>query len=263
LPHDQEESVTNQATAHVLIAVTAPTAENATEWATTVSDLVQAEYGDTMRLAVRVSPPAAAPSAPADRAALRDRIAEALAAVLAECDAIEADYRNQHDEVAVGTRAAIIRIRARVAVLEQQPAVLPTPADRAALSARLWAVAEHNIIAEWICCEPINPKHELCVQGDATLRMVKALLVDDPEAIRPAPLLDAVLAVLPAPADRAAEWRAVAQRVRERAETCTSSLRLAMRTVADGIDCDADEIGPSRMAVVARRADTAGEQPAN
>jgi hypothetical protein len=147
LPHDQEESVTNQATAHVLIAVTAPTAENATEWATTVSDLVQAEYGDTMRLAVRVSPPAAAPSA---------------------------------------------------------------PADRAALSARLWAVAEHNIIAEWICCEPINPKHELCVQGDATLRMVKALLVDDPEAIRPAPLLDAVLAVLPPPANRAAVLREAA-----------------------------------------------------
>jgi hypothetical protein len=71
---------------------------------------------------------AVVPSAPADRAGLRDRIAEAIA----ECAAIEADYRDQHDEVAVGARAAIIRIRARVAVLEQQPAVLPTPADRAA-----------------------------------------------------------------------------------------------------------------------------------
>lgn len=76
------------------------------------------------------------------------------------------------------------------------PAFAPT--DRAALSARLWAIAEHHIVAEWICCEPINPEHDLCVQGDATRQMVKALLVDDPEAIRPAPLLDAVLPVLPA-----------------------------------------------------------------
>jgi hypothetical protein len=79
-----------------------------------------------------IATPAAAPSAPADQTALRDRIAQALAAVLAECNAIEADYRDQHDEVAVGARAAIIRIRAQVAVLEQQPAVLPTPADQAA-----------------------------------------------------------------------------------------------------------------------------------
>ncbi|QDN57354.1 hypothetical protein [Streptomyces sp. S1D4-20] len=79
-------------------------------------------------------------------------------------------------------------------LLAAAPASPSAPADQAALSARLWAVAEHHIVAEWICCEPINPKHQLCVQGDATLRMVKALLVDDPEAIRPAPLLDAVLA---------------------------------------------------------------------
>jgi hypothetical protein len=97
-------------------------------------------------------------------------------------------------------------------------AVSSAPADRAALSARLWAVAEHRIVAEWICCEPINPKHDLCVQGDATLRMVKALLVDDPEAIRPAPLLDAVLAVLPEPADRAAIYREVADRLAADAE---------------------------------------------
>jgi hypothetical protein len=88
--------------------------------------------------------------------------------------------------------------------------VSPAPADRAALSARLWAVAEHNIIAEWICCEPIKPKHDLCVQGEATRQMVKALLVDDPEAARPAPHLDAVLAVPPEPTDRAAILREAA-----------------------------------------------------
>lgn len=91
------------------------------------------------------------------------------------------------------------------------------PPDRAGLreqiAAKLWAVAEHTIVAEWICCDPIDPKHDLCVQGDATLRMVKALLVGDPEARKPnAPLLDAVLAVLPASVDRAAVYRELADR---------------------------------------------------
>ncbi|MFG3170610.1 hypothetical protein [Streptomyces sp. NPDC048200] len=99
------------------------------------------------------------------------------------------------------------------------------PTDRAALSARLWAVAEHNIVAEWICCEPINPDHELCVQGDATRRMVKALLVDDPEAIRPAPLLDTVVAVLPACPDpiECSHEAALGQ-----AEAATEAYRLAL-----------------------------------
>lgn len=63
------------------------------------------------------------------------------------------------------------------------------------------AIAEHHIVAEWICCEPLDPKHELCAKGYAALDMVKTLLVDNPEAWNPAaPLLDAVLAVLPPPA---------------------------------------------------------------
>jgi hypothetical protein len=79
--------------------------------------------------------------------------------------------------------------------------------DRAALSAKLWAIAEHHIVAEWICCEPLKPGHKLCAKGYAALGMVKTLLVDgDPEkAWNPsAPLLDAVLSVLPASVDRAA-----------------------------------------------------------
>lgn len=39
---------------------------------------------------------------------------DTLTAILAECDAIEADYDDQHDETAVGARAAIIRIRTRI-----------------------------------------------------------------------------------------------------------------------------------------------------
>lgn len=44
----------------------------------------------------------------------RERAEARIAALLAECDAIEADYHGQHDEVAIGARAALIRIRARV-----------------------------------------------------------------------------------------------------------------------------------------------------
>lgn len=74
--------------------------------------------------------------------------------------------------------------------------------DRAALSAKLWEIAEHHIIAEWICCEPLEPRHDLCAKGYAALGMAKTLLVDSPEAWNPnAPLLDAVLAMLPATAE--------------------------------------------------------------
>lgn len=74
---------------------------------------------------------------------------------------------------------------------------------RRAVSAKLWQVAEQTIIAEWICCEPLDPTHTLCAKGYSTLRMVRALLVDDPEAWRPAPLLDAVMGLLPQPAVQA------------------------------------------------------------
>ncbi|HEY9408464.1 MAG TPA: hypothetical protein VIP77_02690 [Jiangellaceae bacterium] len=90
-------------------------------------------------------------------------------------------------------------------------AVPPTTTDRAAVSAKLWAIAEHHIVAEWICCEPLDPKHDLCAKGYAALGMAKTLLVDsDPEeAWNPAaPVLDAVLAVLPAGSEDTATTRA-------------------------------------------------------
>jgi hypothetical protein len=79
-------------------------------------------------------------------------------------------------------------------------AVTTRAESRAAVSATLWAAAEHHIVAEWICCEPLAPGHKLCAKGYAALGMVKTLLVDsDPEkAWNPnAPLLDAVLSMLP------------------------------------------------------------------
>jgi hypothetical protein len=98
-------------------------------------------------------------------------------------------------------------------IADEQPAAPAGPApatDRAALSAKLWQIAEHHIVAEWICCEPLNPKHDLCAKGYAALGMVKTLLVDgDPEkAWNPqAPLLDLVLSLLPAPTDQTAVAR--------------------------------------------------------
>lgn len=128
----------------------------------------------------------------------------------------------------IGTVQAAFRYLNTGLTLEarDQAAPAPAPAGRAAVSANLWAVAEHHVIAEWICCEPVKPQHDLCVQGDAALRMVKSLLVDDPKAARPAPLLDAVLAVLPAADHRlalsealglgtGAPWDAIQERAAE------------------------------------------------
>jgi hypothetical protein len=99
----------------------------------------------------------------------------------------------------------------------QAAAVSPPAVDRAALSAKLWAVAERHIVAEWICCEPLEPRHDLCAKGYAALSMAKTLLVDgDPEEVwnPAAPLLDAVIDLLPAPVDRATVLREEAALIR-------------------------------------------------
>jgi hypothetical protein len=101
---------------------------------------------------------------------------------------------------------------------ENANTMVPSAVDRAALSAKLWAVAEQHIVAEWICCEPLEPRHDLCAKGYAALGMAKTLLVDaDPaEAWNPnAPLLDAVLAVLPATTDRATVLSPIERRMLE------------------------------------------------
>ena len=141
-----------------------------------------------------------------DRTALRDRIAETLAAVLAECDAIEADYRDQHDEVAVGTRAAIIRIRARVAVLEHQPAVLPAPADRAAVL--LAAVDRIGSMPE-ASAPPLAIRDALLHALDFSY--CQGLGYSTPEELLAA--YDASQAVLPAPTDRAVVLREAADAI--------------------------------------------------
>jgi hypothetical protein len=95
-------------------------------------------------------------------------------------------------------------------------------------AAALWEAAEHNIIAEWICCEPLDPSHELCAQGYAAMRMIRALIIDDPEAYKPAPLADAVLAVrdrrMEQLAAGRATWKAKAEEIeRDRDRLLTES----------------------------------------
>lgn len=93
------------------------------------------------------------------------------------------------------------------------------PDRRAEISAKLWEIAKQTITAEWICCQPVNPDHRPCTQGDVALSMVKVLLVDSPEAWNPAaPLLDAVMGLLPSER-RADIYHEIADRLMEDAET--------------------------------------------
>jgi hypothetical protein len=56
--------------------------------------------------------------------------------------------------------------------------------------------ADFSIVGEWICCNPVNPEHDLCVKGDIARQMLAAVLADDPERLFvPSKLVDAVMAV--------------------------------------------------------------------
>lgn len=155
--------------------------------------------------------------AAADRAAVRaetlreaadryTKLADENEAYDREQGGLDEKARLQHEtvrDVAAGLRRLAAEPAAAVlpAIVDRADALraeaAPAPVDRAALSAKLWEIAEHHIVAEWICCEPLEPKHDLCAKGYAALGMAKTLLVDSPEAWNPeAPLLNAVIAEL-------------------------------------------------------------------
>lgn len=78
-----------------------------------------------------------------------------------------------------------------LAVLSEDPGDL-----RERIGVTLRDVFDHRIIAEWICCDPINPEHDLCARGQAAREMVASLLEDDQtRGGSPSPILDAVLPV--------------------------------------------------------------------
>lgn len=58
------------------------------------------------------------------------------------------------------------------------------------------------LVGEWICCEPVNPLHHLCVFGNAARQMMEDLLADDVENFpATSPILDAAIDALFGPAD--------------------------------------------------------------
>jgi len=72
--------------------------------------------------------------------------------------------------------------------------------SRAEVGRSLWQVAEHNITAEMICCDPLEPGHDLCARGYTALDVTRELFIDNPDAHKPSPLLDAVMQLLTAQA---------------------------------------------------------------
>lgn len=130
----------------------------------------------------------------------------------------------------------------------------PETDRRAQWASALWEAAEQNTIAEWICCDPIDPKHGLCVAGGKALEMLRALIVDDPEAYKPAPLTTVALELaavsVPPPATRADDRAAEEHRL-------ALSEALGLGTVApwDAIHDRVTELGlpPLDRDPVARR----------
>ena len=62
-------------------------------------------------------------------------------------------------------------------------------------AAALLRAFDDQIIAEWICCEPINPGHKLCKNGETARKMVAGLLSDSDQDAYPSRILDALMTV--------------------------------------------------------------------
>lgn len=62
---------------------------------------------------------------------------------------------------------------------------------------------DRQLIAEWICCNPVNREHELCSYGDDAREALGPVLADDPGFPPSRLVMDAVMAVVgPVLADR-------------------------------------------------------------
>lgn len=81
---------------------------------------------------------------------------------------------------------------------------LDADAYRKLVAARLLAVATERVTREWICCDPVNDQHDLCVDGRNTITMLRTLLTDDETAFPPrSDLLDEVMRLVLGHADPA------------------------------------------------------------
>lgn len=65
--------------------------------------------------------------------------------------------------------------------------------DRIAASVRHHI--DHEIIAEWICCDPVNPSHHLCWWGEGVRQTMRSLLADNDDEY-PSKAIDGITADL-------------------------------------------------------------------
>ncbi|MEV0443502.1 hypothetical protein AB0I84_13180 [Streptomyces spectabilis] len=152
----------------------------------------------------------------------------ALARVRALADAIDTELRGEPDtQRAAMQHEAVVRIRA---ALDGHPLTggEQPPADRADL---------RDSIAHALAADDGHPWDTLC---DTTQQHY----LDN---------ADAVLAVLPAPADRAAEWRAAADAFEEQCPEAGGGLDLCMCHAADELRRMADEAQPTEARPPRRR----------
>ncbi len=52
---------------------------------------------------------------------------------------------------------------------------------RERVGAALRKAVDYQIIAEWICCDPVRPDHDMCSRADAMREAMRQLLTDDPD----------------------------------------------------------------------------------
>jgi len=86
------------------------------------------------------------------------------------------------------------RRRREVIVQPEGDEPLDAEALRALVSREVLRIAVERTEREWICCDPVVESHELCRKGEATVKMLTALLTDDEKAF-PArsDVLDAIM----------------------------------------------------------------------
>lgn len=95
---------------------------------------------------------------------------------------------------------------------------------RTALADALRTSLEQAIVAEWICCDPPRPDHDLCMRGCTTLGMVKRVLAGEPEGPQGRALIvDALMVVVEAHLDRRDE---VVEQMMDRITTQHMTMRV-------------------------------------
>jgi hypothetical protein len=108
------------------------------------------------------------------------------------------DWTGRDEEIKKAL-ADLNEVTARLVPLVVSTADLPSDHDglRTRIADALRESIDTQIVAEWVCCDPVRPDHALCTAADQARRMVAGLLADDPDRHpERSPVLDAVLGVV-------------------------------------------------------------------